>query len=98
MKGSGQWLVAGQWSGQRKGHGPSRSLIRLCFGYVYEIRWPASSIIRKRNLLNPMQFSLLLARCVVGEIFDLISTTGAVAKFVLIPLLPLPFVSSPIML
>ncbi len=45
-----------------------------------------------------MQFSLLLALFVGGEILDLISTTGAVAKFVLITLLAFSLISWAIIL
>ncbi len=45
-----------------------------------------------------MQFSHLLAVFVGGEILDLISTTGAVAKFVLITLLAFSLISWAIIL
>jgi len=45
-----------------------------------------------------MQFSLLLALFVGGEILDLISTTGAVAKFVLLTLLAFSLISWAIIL
>ncbi len=47
---------------------------------------------------NPMQFSLLLALFVGGEIVDLISTTGPVAKFVLLTLLAFSLISWAIIL
>src|SRR5437588_7755441 len=52
----------------------------------------------EKELLNPMHFSLLLALFVGGEILDLISTTGAVAKFVLITLLAFSLISWAIIL
>src|SRR5258708_28026006 len=45
-----------------------------------------------------MQFSSLLALFVGGEIFDLLSSTGAVAKFVLLTLLAFSLISWAIIL
>ena len=52
----------------------------------------------EKELSNPMQFSLLLALFVGGEILDLISTTGPVAKFVLLTLLAFSLISWAIIL
>src|SRR5712691_11772502 len=58
----------------------------------------SSSIIRKRNSLNSMQLFCVLALFVGGEILDLVSSTGAVAKFVLFTLLAFSLISWAIIL
>jgi biopolymer transport protein TolQ len=59
---------------------------------------PDSSIITKGVLLNPMQFFPSLAVFVGGEVVDMLSNTGAVAKLVLLVLLAFSLISWAIIL
>ena len=73
--------------------------ISLRIGFVWENRGPNSSIIAKGILLkSTMQFFPLLAVFVGGEILDMISNTGAVAKLVLLALLAFSLISWAIIL
>jgi biopolymer transport protein TolQ len=66
---------------------------------MWETVPPASSIIIEGVLpKNPMQFFPLLAVFVGGEIVDMISNTGAVAKLVLLSLLAFSLISWAIIL
>ena len=63
---------------------PKREIFHWQIGYVRKVHASDSSIIAKGVLLNPMQLFPLLVVFVGGEIVDMISNTGAVAKLVLL--------------
>src|SRR5579863_4997245 len=65
---------------------------------MWEIASPDSSIIYAGVLLKPMQFFPLLAVFVGGEVVDMISNSGAVAKLVLLFLLTFSLISWAIIL
>src|SRR5712672_808846 len=58
----------------------------------------SSSIIQKKEISKLMQLSSVFALFVGGEILELVSSTGAVAKFVLVTLLAFSLISWAIIL
>ena len=67
-------------------------------GFAWKSYARHSSIIKAGILQNPMHFFPLLAVFVGGEIVDMLSTTGAVAKLVLLTLLAFSLISWAIIL
>jgi len=76
----------------------SRLKFHWRIGYIGQIASFASSIINEGVFLNKMQFSPLPAVFVGGEIVDMVSNTGAVAKLVLLALLAFSLISWAIIL
>src|ERR1700687_2172690 len=76
----------------------SQRMFRWQIGYVRKSSRVSSSIIVKGVLQNKMHFFPLLVVCVGGEIVDMISNTGAVAKLVLLSLLVFSLISWAIIL
>src|ERR1700692_220510 len=73
-------------------------MFRWQIGYVRKSSRVSSSIIVKGVLQNKMHFFPLLVVFVGGEIVDMISNTGAVAKLVLLSLLAFSLISWAIIL
>src|ERR1700693_209581 len=76
----------------------SQRMFRWQIGYVRKSSRVSSSIIVKGVLQNKMHFFPLLVVFVGGEIVDMISNTGAVAKLVLLSLLVFSLISWAIIL